>query len=104
MKYMDLHPDLSSSHPDAYQDLLCCQKMPVVYNAVCVFFLLLDIEEKWSFKCTCEKKMCLYDRCVKSYATNWKRCESLDAAIGSLPVEVQNDLRKAALDFARSLS
>ena len=103
MKYMDSRPDdLSSSHPDAYQELLCCKKLHSIDISASIFFLLLDIEDKF-YKCTCKRKCCLYDRCVKSYAINWSE-SSLGRDLGSLPMRVQIDLMRAALTCGQTLT
>jgi len=99
-KYMGAYPELSSSYPTVYKDLLSCKIMPVIHSTACIFFLLFDVKDK-VYKCSCKKKRCLYDRCVKSYTENWGE-PSLDLGLESLPIDVQNDLMRGALICARS--
>eukprot|EP00816_Leptocylindrus_hargravesii_P012983 CAMPEP_0196803246 /NCGR_PEP_ID=MMETSP1362-20130617/2613_1 /TAXON_ID=163516 /ORGANISM="Leptocylindrus danicus, Strain CCMP1856" /LENGTH=499 /DNA_ID=CAMNT_0042174703 /DNA_START=166 /DNA_END=1662 /DNA_ORIENTATION=- len=104
MNYMKAYPELLSKHPDAFQSILCCKKMPSIDISACVFFLLLDVDDK-VYKCTCKKSRCLYDRCITSYGDKWSVHSSVkDDQLKSLPIEVQNDLLSAALSSARVMT
>eukprot|EP00814_Leptocylindrus_danicus_P003470 CAMPEP_0116011250 /NCGR_PEP_ID=MMETSP0321-20121206/4462_1 /TAXON_ID=163516 /ORGANISM="Leptocylindrus danicus var. danicus, Strain B650" /LENGTH=500 /DNA_ID=CAMNT_0003480459 /DNA_START=47 /DNA_END=1546 /DNA_ORIENTATION=+ len=103
MDYMKAYPELLSKHPDAFQSILCCEKMPSIDISACVFFLLLDVDDK-VYKCTSKKSRCLYDRCIASYGDKWSVHSSVEDQLKTLPIEVQNDLLCAALSSARVMT